>query len=821
MMRRIALTMAVLALAAPTATADVWNDLARYEYGDESNAGEAVEKLLQDTPVAEYGWLEKGLIGVVASKDATQTGKAIACRMLQQVGTEACIPAVSALLGDEILSHYARLVLERLKSPKADAAMRDALAGASDSVAIGLLGSLGERRDTEAVPAAARLARSEKTAVAEAAIRALGAIGGSQAAEVLVSLKPERVLRPIRMQAMVDCALSLPPAEAAALCETVLAGDYGPARIAALRVLASADGARAAPRIAQAIRGDDTLFRKGALGIVAETRGEPLTRAMLDLLGDLPPDRQTGLVRALGTRGDKAALGPLTKLIASQNVPLRDAAITAIARLGDAGTVPVLLGMAGTENLRARVAEAIARMTADGVDDALGRAMDDRSLQKAAIEAGIARGAVAVVPGLLRLLSDDDAALRRDAWSGVAALATADHVADVMKALVNTKDAGERARAADAVKKIVSRAEDKPACFKAIAEYYDQVPDPTKAVILELGTVSGDAEALKLQRQALTSESNDLRGRAIRALAAWPNEAAAEDLLRLAKEAPEKVDRLVALRGYIRIAGLKEARLSPARRTEMLKTAMDLAERPEEKKLVVSNLRQAASIEALNMLKQYLADPALQAEAEVAAADLIWELRTRHAAEVADVAQQLLQSKNKTVAQKASKTMADLRKGRGFVRSWLVSGVYRIENGNGEAVHKAAFPPETDDKGVEWKRLKKGVSKETINLEAGIGKEQQCCVYLRTTLVSPAAQTVSLGLGSDDGIKVWLNGKLVHDHWVTRPCSPGQDVVQADLRKGTNVLLLKVTNEGSHWAFSCCVSQPDGMPVEGLKVKAE
>ena len=120
MINRIAITVAVLALAAQVAAGDVWDDLAKYEYGDEPNTGEAVEKLLQDTPVAEYGSLEKGLIRVVAAADATQTGKALACRMLQQVGTEACIPAVSALLGDEVLSHYARLVLERLKSAKAD-----------------------------------------------------------------------------------------------------------------------------------------------------------------------------------------------------------------------------------------------------------------------------------------------------------------------------------------------------------------------------------------------------------------------------------------------------------------------------------------------------------------------------------------------------------------------------------------------------------------------------------------------------------------------------------------------------------------------------
>jgi hypothetical protein len=35
-------------------------------------------------------------------------------------------------------------------------------------------------------------------------------------------------------------------------------------------------------------------------------------------------------------------------------------------------------------------------------------------------------------------------------------------------------------------------------------------------------------------------------------------------------------------------------------------------------------------------------------------------------------------------------------------------------------------------------------------------------VYLRTRLHAPAAQAVVFALGSDDGLKVWLNGELVH-----------------------------------------------------------
>jgi len=799
MINKIAITLMICGLAAQGLFADVFEDLANYEYGDESKAGEAIEALLQETPVGEYGRLEQGLIGVVASNDATQTGKAIACRMLQQVGTEKCIPAVSALLGDEVLSHYARLVLERLKDEKADQAMRDALQHAPAKVKTGLLGSLGERRDAKAVPLAGQLAQSDDPDVATAAIRALGKIGGSQAAQRLAALKPDRLLVPIQMQAMVTCAASLSGDEAAALCETVLAGTYSPSRIAALRALASADAAKAAPMIAKALKGDNLQLRKGALGIVADTKGAALTQAMLGLLGALSPERKAGLVLALGSRGDKAALDSVTRLIKSGETVVRDAAIKAVSKLGDAGTVRILLGMADSPDLRARVAEAISRMTDDKVDQALADALEEAGLRKSAIEASIARGCTAAVPGLLKLAADHDAATRKEAWAGLAALAGEDHMDAIMKAVVQTRNPQDLADAEQAIKQVTSRAEDKGKCFKVIADYFDKVPDATKGVILTLGAVSGDPDALAMERKALASGNKALYSQALRALA----------------------DRLVALRGYIRIAGLETARLTGAQRTQMLKTAMGLADRTDEKKQVVSSLQNATTLEALNMLKQYMDDPALRAEAEMAAATLTWNLRTSHPAEAIASAQELLKSRNKTVADKASKTIADLTKARAYVRAWLVSDTYRVKGKDGQAIHKTAFPPEEGDKDVTWKRLAKGIGKDTINLEAAIGAMEHSCVYVKTTLESPSEQTVRLALGSDDGIKVWLNGKLVHDHWVTRGCTPGQDVAKVKLNKGRNVLLLKISNEGTHWAFSCSLTQPNGTPVKGLRVRPQ
>jgi CubicO group peptidase (beta-lactamase class C family) len=62
---------------------------------------------------------------------------------------------------------------------------------------------------------------------------------------------------------------------------------------------------------------------------------------------------------------------------------------------------------------------------------------------------------------------------------------------------------------------------------------------------------------------------------------------------------------------------------------------------------------------------------------------------------------------------------------------------------------------------------------------------------------------VFLGLGSNDAVKVWLNGTLVHEHWVMRPVRKDDDLVQLDLQPGRNTLLLKVLNGSGGWGFMC------------------
>ena len=71
--------------------------------------------------------------------------------------------------------------------------------------------------------------------------------------------------------------------------------------------------------------------------------------------------------------------------------------------------------------------------------------------------------------------------------------------------------------------------------------------------------------------------------------------------------------------------------------------------------------------------------------------------------------------------------------------------------------------------------------------------------YLFRTITTDKAAQASAGLGSDDGLEVWLNGRKLLSKNVARGVSPNDDTVVLDLQQGENRLLLKIYNQtGSH-----------------------
>jgi HEAT repeat protein len=95
-----------------------------------------------------------------------------------ELSAKEAVPSLAVLLSSEHLSVYARYGLEPIHDPSADDALRSALPKLKGIQLIGVINSLGKRRDAKAIPALTKMIYGSDADVARAAIEALGAIGG-------------------------------------------------------------------------------------------------------------------------------------------------------------------------------------------------------------------------------------------------------------------------------------------------------------------------------------------------------------------------------------------------------------------------------------------------------------------------------------------------------------------------------------------------------------------------------------------------------------------------------------------------------------------
>jgi len=180
-----------------------------YDWGQSrlplTEVGEIIKKAYGDK--AELAKIEKALLGVLES-DATRAGKQFVCRKLSIIGTEQSVPALAKMLSGEETSDMARYALERIPGSGVDEALRRSLRGARGNARIGIINSLGRRRDKNSVRVLSRILGGSSQDAAIAAAAALGQIADSQAAEALAEAKNEAEgkLLSVVLDAYLKCA---------------------------------------------------------------------------------------------------------------------------------------------------------------------------------------------------------------------------------------------------------------------------------------------------------------------------------------------------------------------------------------------------------------------------------------------------------------------------------------------------------------------------------------------------------------------------------------------------------------------------------------
>jgi hypothetical protein len=134
-----------------------------------------------------------------------------------------------------------------------------------------------------------------------------------------------------------------------------------------------------------------------------------------------------------------------------------------------------------------------------------------------------------------------------------------------------------------------------------------------------------------------------------------------------------------------------------------------------------------------------------------------------------------------------------------FVDGWTYSGphtdaaeIAAIEKAIAEGIAAEGFTPHSAE--GFW---------GTFNVAQDVGKEAaQAWAFYQHKIVAEKDGMLHVRMGSDDGIKVWLNGELLLSHIINRGLNPSDEHIALPLISGENQLAIGIMNTGGAWSFS-------------------
>jgi len=587
-------------------------EFAKYTDDGSAVAAKAIEDAVyraSGDPKARAALAAK-LIALIESRAATAEAKNFTCQLLPLVADAAAVKPLVALMGDPKTADAARGSLQKLSAPEAAKALRDAMGKASGSAKVGLINSIGARQDAEAVGALKALLSDKNADIADAATAALGEIGNAEAVAALTDsrLKPTCAL----LDALLECA-ETNRKSATSVYKRLSASDDDNWKWAGLTGLAKSSTADALGPLLGVLDSGKAQQRAGALSLLATLPGEKATQALTARLGKATGGGKVLLLGALARRGDQSAADAVAGFLGDKDAAVKSAAIAAIGKLGGARNIAALAKIAAAENNPAARAS-LASLPCKDVDAALiaGMSKGEAAVRTELIAAAAARGTKDAAGAMLAAATDSDPAVRKAACKGLAQLAGKSELPKIVALLSAASTDPDRAGLSQAIMASGRRIEDNPAVSKAIlAGLKSSNPESTAALVRTVAYFDG-SDAMGAVAERVNSKNTVVSEAALRALTNWPDAAACAPLLKIVSDTKNDKHRILAMRGYLRLAPLSA---DPAAALDQIRK---LVKTPADKRMMLSAMGSTASTDSLNMALSMLSDSDIKNEAALA-----------------------------------------------------------------------------------------------------------------------------------------------------------------------------------------------------------
>ncbi len=778
------------------------------------------------------------------------------------------LPAVRARLQDAPAPLLKALLpaLAESRVPGILPALSAALASPDEGLRLVAVRGLGQLADPGAVPDLARVIGTAGGELAEAARDALAVMPGPAVVEALVEAFPGAP--PAGRRALLTALAARPGPRTLAFLHATAEGDADPrVRQDALRAL----GRLAGPEDAQILLGHVLAARtegdrdEAARALAAAARRAPdrevPARALVAALGQAPPETHGWLLRALGRIGGRTALDAVRAALAGPAPEMRDAAVRALADWPDTEAAEDLLGLARAASDPAHRVLALrgyvrAVRETPGLTPATRLAMLQEALRTASRpeERRLALGGIgevadpAALAAALACLGEADIA--SEAAAAVISLAERlrwQYPRETRAALehltAQAPDGPERRRAADLLTDMDRYEGHLPLWLmagpytaekKGRAELHGMVfppepgapPAPVSWTPVRTGSAPETSWYVPLD-QIL---GGNQRAAYLRTWVRLPSErrlrleVGSDDGCKVWLDGELVIDTNVD-RAQAPAQDVREVTLAAGWHGLLIKVVQAGGGwcagarfcTPDGKPvydLVTLASPEAPDLAARDVQAQGAPAAAFQAASDLAAAGAGTPAQRRRILEL------LAAAPDEALARPAAEALRKLEAAEDYLTAWEVAGPYERAGAEDSALLEMPFPPEEPGApGVKWQPAPVSPGPDgvpAVDLLKLLGGEHRVA-YLRARVVSPTVQPVRLELGSDDAVRVWINGKLVHSNPAARPVRPGEDQARAELRQGENVVLMKVVQYAGQWGACLRVRSPDGKHLDGVR----
>jgi len=583
----------------------------------------AIGTLRADEAADEAKAREQGLIAILQAADSRKADKAITCKKLAVFGSKEAVPALAPLLEDEELISWARIALEAIPGPEADAALRDALGKLKGRSLVGVVNSLGVRKDGKAVPALVELLKDSDALVATSAAASLGKIGDQAATKALRAALADGPdsLRSAAAEGCIYAAEKLlaggNSAEAVAIYDQVRAADLPTSRkVEATRGAILARGLDGIPLLVEQLRSDDKKFFRIGLAAARELQGQKVADAIAEEMVKATPDKGALLLLVLADRGDSVASPAVLQAAKEGPAPTRIAAITVLGSGGNAKSVPTLLDIMADEDADVALAAQSALAEWPGTDingqiserlsSAEGKALLPiiQLIGKRQIEATI---------DLTKLLDGDDAATRQAALAALGETIDQGNLSVLITRFANPKNADDAPAAERALKAACIRMPDGKACTGTIVAAMNGKPLATQVKLLQVLGAMDNPHSLAALAAAAKTGKEEFMDASTRLLGETISLEAGPVILDLAKSLPDGKYKIRAIRGYIRL--VRQFNMDERTRVQMCVNALNAADRLDEQKMILEVMERYPSVTMLKLASQGAKKPELKEDA--------------------------------------------------------------------------------------------------------------------------------------------------------------------------------------------------------------